>query len=107
MVSQAIIFTLMFFAAIGFAGAGAAYAVARARELDESESDVGMRAVTLLLFVFGAACAFVAAGVSGICAFGLVVSWFSYVLAAQRVGVFRIEQPAAIAERPAERRRIA
>lgn len=105
--SAAIVFTLMFFAAIGFSGAGAAFAVARARELEEAESDLGMRAVTLLLFLFGAACGFVAAGLSGICAFGLTVSWFSYVVAAQRIGVFRLEQPSTYAEPPTERRRIA
>lgn len=105
--SQAIVFTLMFFAAIGFAGAGVAHAVARARELEEGQSDIGMRAVTLLLFLFGSACALVVAGVSGICAFGGIVSWFSYVVAAQRVGVFQIEQPRVFAEELAERRRIA
>ncbi|HEX6557928.1 MAG TPA: hypothetical protein VF021_00655 [Longimicrobiales bacterium] len=105
--SQAIVFTLMFFAAIGFSGAGAAFAVARARELDEAESDLGMRAVTLLLFLFGASCGYVAAGLSGLCSFGLTVSWFSYVVAAQRIGVFRIEQPRMYAEPAAERRRIA
>jgi hypothetical protein len=89
-VSAAIILTLMFFAAIGFAGAGVAFAVGRARELSEGEVDVGMRAVTLLLFVFGAVCTYVSVGFAGILAFGGVVSWTSYIFSAQRVGVFQL-----------------
>jgi threonine/homoserine efflux transporter RhtA len=88
--SAAIILTLMFFAAIAFTGAGVAYAVGRARELSEAEVDVGMRAVTLLLFVFGSVCTYVAVGFTGIFAFGGVVAWASYIFSAQRVGVFRL-----------------
>jgi hypothetical protein len=80
----------MFFAAIGFAGAGVAFAVGRARELSEAEVDIGMRAVTLLLFVFGAVCTHVAVGFTGILAFGVVVAWASYIFSAQRVGVFQL-----------------
>lgn len=90
--SQAIIITLMFFAAIGFAGAGVAYAVGRARELSEAEPDLGMRAVTLLLLGFGAVCTYVAVGLTGVFAFGGVISWASYVFSAQRVGVFQIQR---------------
>lgn len=88
--SVAIIITLMSFAAIGFAGAGVAFAVGRARELSEAEVDVGMRAVTLLLFGFGAVCTYVSVGFTGIFAFGGVVAWASYIFSAQRVGVFRL-----------------
>jgi hypothetical protein len=80
----------MFFAAIAFAGAGVAFAVGRARELSEAETDVGMRAVTALLFGFGAVCMSVATGFSGILAFGGVVAWAAYMFSAQRVGVFRL-----------------
>jgi hypothetical protein len=89
-VPAAIILTLMFFAAIGFAGAGVAFAVGRAREISEAEIDVGMRAVTLLLFAFGAVCTYVAVGFAGVLAFGGVVSWTSYIFSAQRVGVFQL-----------------
>ena len=105
--SHALAMTLMFFAAIGFAGAGVARAVARAHEMVEAETDLGMRAVMLLLFAFGAACMYVAAGVAGILGFGAVVAWFSYILTAHRLRVFRIEQVQQQAELPAERRRIA
>ncbi len=105
--SDPIIVSLLFFAAIGFAGAGIAFAVARAREIDEAESDVGMRAVALLLSFFGGTCAIVATGVSGLFGFGAVIAWFSYILAADKLGVFRIEQQASFSEPATERRRIA
>jgi hypothetical protein len=88
--SQSITVTLMFFATIGFAGAGVAFAVGRARELSEAETDVGMRAVTVLLLAFGAVCAYAAIGVSGVFAFGGVIAWSSYIFSAQRVGVFTL-----------------
>jgi hypothetical protein len=106
-VSYAIVITLLFFSAIGSAGAGVAYAVGRARELTEWEIDVGMRAVTLLLFCFGAACSFVAVGLTGVFAFGGIIAWYSYVLAAHRLGVFRIVDRQPDAELASERRRIA
>lgn len=84
--------TLLFLAAVGFAGAGVAYAVGRAREVMEAETDIGMRAVTLLLLSFGVVCALVAVGLSGVFAFGGVIAWASYVFAAQRVGVFEIKR---------------
>ena len=90
--SHAITITLILFAAAGFAGAGAAYAVGRARELSEAEPDLGMRAVTVLLLSFGGICTFVAVGLTGVFAFGGVIVWASYVFSAQRVGVFEIER---------------
>ncbi|MGQ0562625.1 MAG: hypothetical protein ACT443_12215, partial [Gemmatimonadota bacterium] len=78
------------FAAIAFAGAGVAHAVARARELAEGDLDIGMRAVCLLLIGFGGICTFVAVGFAGVLAFGSVIAWASYVVAAQRVGVFQL-----------------
>ncbi|MGQ0813349.1 MAG: hypothetical protein ACT4O1_02670 [Gemmatimonadota bacterium] len=88
--SVAIIVTLMFFAAIGFAGAGVAWAVARARELSEGEADLGMRGVTFLLSLFGAVCTFVSVGLTGIFAFGGVIAWATYIFSAQRIGVFEL-----------------
>jgi threonine/homoserine efflux transporter RhtA len=98
---------LLIFAALAFAGAGVAFAMARAREVTQAESDRGMQAVAILLCLFGGACAFEAVGVAGIFAFGGVIAWFCYVVAARRIGVFRIEQPSHYAEAVAERRRIA
>lgn len=82
--------TLMLFAVIGYAGAGIAFAVGRAHELEECETDFGMRAVAIMLLAFGAACTFVAIGLTGVLAFGGVVAWSSYMFAAQRVGVFQL-----------------
>ena len=104
--SQAIVILLMLFATVGFAGAGVAYAVARARELAEAENDIGMRSVAVLLFVLAAACTFVALGFSAIFAFGGVISWFSYVVSAQRVGVFWLQPSRSAAGSPAEPGRI-
>jgi hypothetical protein len=90
---------LMLFAVVGFAGAGAALAVARQRLVTEEEHDLGMLAVSGMLFVFGALCTTVATGPLGIAAFGGVAVWTSYVATAQRVGLFaiqagRLEEPA-------------
>ena len=82
---------LLLFAALGFAGAGAALAIGRLRELSEGESDVGMRALAFVLCIFSGACTISAAGYLGVAAFGGVVVWTSYVLCAQHVGVFRVE----------------
>lgn len=88
---QSIVTILLIFAAVGFAGAGVSFAVARVREIEDAETDLGMRTVSALLFFFGAACIFVASGFSGIFAYGGVISWSSYILAAQRLGVFQLE----------------
>jgi hypothetical protein len=106
-VSGPIAIILLLFAAVGFAGAGTAWAVGRAREINEAEADFGMRAVTTLLLIFAVACTIVAAGVIGVLAYGGVIAWFSYVCAAHRLRVFRIERIEPEAEIPIERRRIA
>jgi len=82
---------LLLFALVGFAGAGASLAVARARWLDEGDRDIGMWGVASMLLVFGTLCALVASGIPGICAFGSAAVWGSYVAMAQHVGVFRVE----------------
>ena len=105
--SRTITILLLFFAAASFAGAGVAYAIGRARELAEGEADKGMRLVAALLAGFGATCAYIATGISGALAIGSIASWSSYILTAQRIGVFRIEQWRPIHDSIAERRRIA
>ena len=87
---SAINIILLTFAAAGFAGAGAALAVGRARQLMEGEADFGMRVVAIVLMVFAALCTSEAAGLLGVMAFGSVITWSSYVLSAHRIGVFRI-----------------
>lgn len=82
---------LLLFAALGFAGVGAALAVGRLRELQEGNSDFGMRGLAAVLGIFSAACTISAAGFIGIIAFGGVIGWTSYVFCAHRVGVFSIE----------------
>jgi len=82
---------LLLFALVGFGGTGASLAVARSRWLDEGDRDLGMWGVAGMLLVFGGLCTLVATGVSGVCAFGSVVVWGSYVLMAQHLGVFRVE----------------
>jgi hypothetical protein len=94
---------LLIFSAIGFAAAGAALAVGRARELEDGDPDLGMWAIAVTLALFAAACTSAVAGWLGIIAFGAVVVWASYVLCAHRIGVFRIEHFESPAGEPAER----
>jgi hypothetical protein len=82
---------LVFFAVVGFTGAGASLAVARRRYVADHESDIGMLAVSVMLIVFAALCTAVATGASGVLALGGVLVWASYVVTAQRVGLFRVE----------------
>lgn len=95
---------LLGFAAVGFAGAGASLAMARARSRLHDERDAGMLAVAATLFAFGALCAVAGAGVLGVLAFGSVVLWVGYVVTAQRAGLFRIEKVAPEEPQPAEPR---
>lgn len=82
---------LLVFAVIGFAGAGAALAVARGRYVNDGEHDAGMIGVAVMMFVFGSLCTVVGSGLLGVAAFGGVMMWVGYVVTAQRVGLFRIE----------------
>lgn len=91
---------LLGFAAIGFSGAGAAVAVARSRT-GESERDLGMLGVAVLLFGFAALCAAVLGGLAAVLAIGTVVLWAGYVYAAQRSGLFQV-QCGPLGEQPAE-----
>ena len=88
---SAVKIALLIFAALGFAGAGAALAVGRLRQVNDGEPDVGMRALAFVLALFSAICTISAAGYIGVLAFGGVVAWCSYVLCAQHMGVFTIE----------------
>jgi hypothetical protein len=83
-------FMLLLFAAVGFAGAGAALAVARHRFATDYEHDAGMLAVAAMLVLFGGLCTSVGTGFSGIPAFGALVVWVSYAVTAQRIGLFHI-----------------
>lgn len=82
---------LLIFAVIGFAGTGASLAVARARYVNDGERDAGMLGVAAMLFIFGALCTVVGSGLVGVVAFGGVMLWVGYIVAAQRVGLFSIE----------------
>jgi hypothetical protein len=82
---------LLLFALVGYTGAGASLAVSRHRLAIDGESDVGMLAVAVMLFVFGSLCTVVAAGMAGVFAFGAVVLWIAYVATAQRMGLFQVE----------------
>ena len=82
---------LLTFALIGFAGAGAALAVARYRFLGEGERDLGLGGISAMFLLFGALCTIAASGFFGVLAFGGVTVWASYLLMAQRLGLFSIE----------------
>lgn len=82
---------LLVFAVIGFAGTGAALAVARGRYVNDGEHDAGMIGVAVMMFAFGSLCTMVGSGLLGVVAFGGVMLWAGYVVTAQRVGLFRIE----------------
>ncbi|NIU74951.1 MAG: hypothetical protein GWN71_15610 [Gammaproteobacteria bacterium] len=88
---QAMRFMLLVFALVGFAGAGAALAVARYRLVTEGERDLGLGGIAVMFLTFGALCTVAASGLFGVLAFGGVVLWASYVLMARRLGLFRIE----------------
>ena len=90
---------LLVFALVGFAGGGAALAVARYRLTAEGERDLGLAGIALMFLTFGALCTIAASGFFGVIAFGGVAVWASYLLMARRLGMFRIE---ARRDRPAE-----
>lgn len=84
-------FMLLLFALVGFAGAGAAAAVARYRFITEGERDLGLGGIAAMFLVFGALCTLAASGLFGVLAFGGVAVWASYLLMAQRLGLLTIE----------------
>ena len=88
-------FMLLLFALVGFAGAGAAVAVARYRFIAEGERDLGLGGIAGMFLVFGALCTLAASGLFGVLAFGGVTVWASYLIMAQRLGLFTIETRSA------------
>lgn len=91
---------LLMFALVGFAGAGAALAMARFRWVSEAERDLGLFGIAGMFLLFAALCTTAATGLSGVLAFGGVAVWASYLIMGQRVGLFSIEVRTAP---PAER----
>jgi hypothetical protein len=91
MLTTTVRLALLLFAAMGFAGTGAALVLVRQRALSHGRADNGMLAVGALLFVFAALCSAVSAGVIAVIAFGGVVIWVSYIAMARHVGLFSVE----------------
>lgn len=102
MTVQGLRLVLLVFALAGFTGTGVALAVARYRYLTDGVRDWGLAGVTLMLFVFGALCTLAASGVWGVLAFGAVITGATYLIAAQHIGMFRIETPDGTAPPPTE-----
>lgn len=99
---------LLLFAVVGFGGTGASLAVARYRHLCDGERDFGMICVAAMLFAFGALCAGVGTGLSGILAFGGVVMLAGYLFMARQMGLFEVDaggSPPAQSEPTEESRR--
>lgn len=88
---QGMRFMLLLFALVGFAGAGAALAVARHRFVSEGELDMGLGGIATMFLIFGALCTLAASGFFGVIAFGGVAVGASYLIMAQRLGLFSIE----------------
>lgn len=84
---------LLLFALVGFAGAGAALAMARYRLMSEGERDLGLGGIAAMFLAFGSLCTVAASSLFGVLAFGGVVVWASYLFMAQRLGLFSIEAP--------------
>lgn len=102
MITAGLRIVLLLFASAGFAGAGAALAVARQRHIGEGDRDAGMLAVAAILIGFGTLCSWVGVGPDAVLGFGGVVLWTSYVVAARRLGLFRVAtgapEPTALEE---------
>lgn len=94
---------LLILALVAYAAGGAALAVVRSRLFVDGRRDIGMTSVAISLIVVGALCTAAGGGLVGILAFGGVTVWTSYIAAAQRLGVFRI-QAGAIEEPALEER---
>lgn len=97
---------LLVFAMVGFAGAGSVLAIARHRLITDGTRDPGIAGIGIMFLAFGALCTLAASGLSGVVAFGGVTVWASYLLMAQRLGLFEIEtRPRQPAEREATHHR--
>jgi threonine/homoserine efflux transporter RhtA len=82
---------LLLIALVTFAAGGAALGVVRMRRLHDGRTDWSMLSVAGALTSVGALCTAAATGFLGILAFGGVTVWASYILAAQRIGLFRVQ----------------
>lgn len=105
--AEPFVITLGFFALVSFTGGGMSLAVVRARSLRQAEPDSATYSLATLLLVCGICSAYMVTGVAGVFALGGVATWYSYVVTAQKLGVFRIEHGQPRTQRPAEHRRIA
>ena len=81
---------VLLFGMLAYGGAGACAAVARARAV-EHEREVGMMGVAALLLGFGVLCSVVLGGVAAALAIGAPAAVATYLLTAQRAGLFRLE----------------
>jgi hypothetical protein len=89
----AVLSTLLLFGGLSSIASGVAYAVARARVVNEAEQDARMRLVAASLLLFGAASTYAAVGLSGVVAYAGVLAWFSYMLSARQLDVVSIRPP--------------
>jgi hypothetical protein len=82
---------LLLIALVTFAAGGAALGVVRMRGLHDGGADWSMISVAFALISVGGVCTAAATGFLGILAFGGVTVWASYILTAQRIGLFRVQ----------------
>lgn len=82
---------LLLVALVTFASGGAALGVVRMRRLHDGRTDWSMVSVAAALAAVGALATAAATGVLGILAFGGVTVWASYIITAQRIGLFRVQ----------------
>lgn len=95
-------FGLLLVSLIAFAAAGAALAALRAHRLREGGFDWSLLSVAAALVAIGALCTAAATGLLGILAFGGVCVWASYMVTAQRMGLFRVRSALTTEERTLE-----
>ena len=100
MTLQSVRLLLLLFALVGFAGAGSALAMARHRGRTEGERDIGLLGIAGMFLTFGTLCTLAASGIFGVLAFGGVIVWASYLMTAQRVGLFSIEADTMVHPEP-------
>jgi len=90
--------SLMLIALIAWAAGGAVLAAVRHRARLHAHQDWALTAVAIALLGVGALCSAAAGGLMAIFAFGGVCVWSSYVVAAQRLGLFRLHSPRPVEE---------
>src|SRR6476661_4611526 len=82
---------LLFCSMAAFTGAGVAAAVCRHKGVSDTPDEDGFAAIATILFIAGMLCADVAGGMPAIAAIVVPSAVAGYAIAAQRLGVFRIE----------------